>query len=288
MSTNHPLPRDFIGTVRVIADTADDLLVQAGIGTPGQVTERLVRFYVSTQLLDAPTKDGREAIYGALQLAKLVAVRVLLSGGLSLSRIKEIVAAANIDMCERLLDPVSRAQEMAAQERKRAEEINRNVQPRSARPLGRATRSMDRSLLMESQPTYSQAEQLESVASSSMVAEAGPLDDLDSDLIELAHLLLERPAILDNLLAGSGAPHVLAARRGVWRCRGCRQIAATTEAGARPRASTCFALLVVSIDDASHQRMAHHVFAGEVGDGNARHTAQHAFRIHQTAGRAFG
>jgi DNA-binding transcriptional MerR regulator len=56
------------------------------------VTERLVRFYVSTQLLDAPTKDGREAIYGALQLAKLVAVRVLLSGGLSLSRIKEIVA----------------------------------------------------------------------------------------------------------------------------------------------------------------------------------------------------
>ena len=213
MSTNHPLPRDFIGTVRVIADTADDLLVQAGIGTPGQVTERLVRFYVSTQLLDAPTKDGREAIYGALQLAKLVAVRVLLSGGLSLSRIKEIVAAADIDMCERLLDPVTRSQEMAAQERKRAEEINRNVQPRSARPLGRTTRSLDRSLLMESQPTYSQAEQLENVASSSMVAEAGPLDDLDSDLIELAHLLLERPAILDNLLAGSGVPQAPGARR---------------------------------------------------------------------------
>ncbi len=171
-----------------------------------------MRFYVSTQLLDAPTKDGREAIYGAVQLAKLVAVRVLLSGGLSLSRIKEIVAAADIDMCERLLDPVTRSQEMAAQERKRAEEINRNVQPRSARPLGRTTRSMDRSLLMESQPTYSQAEQLESVASSSMVAEAGPLDDLDSDLIELAHLLLERPAILDNLLAGS-APRASGARR---------------------------------------------------------------------------
>jgi hypothetical protein len=46
-----------------------------------------------------------------------------------------------------------------------------------------------------------------------MVAEAGPLDDLDSDLIELAHLLLERPAILDNLLAGSGAPQAPGARR---------------------------------------------------------------------------
>ncbi len=213
MSTNHPLPRDFIGTVRVIADTADDLLVQAGIGTQGQVTERLVRFYVSTQLLDAPTKDGREAIYGALQLAKLVAVRVLLSGGLSLSRIKEIVAAADIDMCERLLDPVTRAEEMATQERKRAEDINRKIQPRSERPIGRATRSMDRSLLMESQATFNDVVRMESAASSSMVAEAGPLDDLDSDLIELAHLLLERPAILDNLLAGSGAPQSPGARR---------------------------------------------------------------------------
>lgn len=213
MSTNHPLPRDFIGTVRVIADTADDLLVQAGIGTPGQVTERLVRFYVSTQLLDAPTKDGREAIYGALQLAKLVAVRVLLSGGLSLSRIKEIVATADIEMCERLLGPETRSQEMAAQERRRAEEINRNVQPRAARSLDRATRSTDRSLLTESQPVYSVANQAEGVLQSSMVAVSGPLDDLDSDLIELAHLLLERPAILENLLAGSGAPQSAGLRR---------------------------------------------------------------------------
>jgi DNA-binding transcriptional MerR regulator len=213
VSTNHPLPRDFIGTVRVIADTADDLLVQAGIGTPGQVTERLVRFYVSTQLLDAPTKDGREAIYGALQLAKLVAVRVLLSGGLSLSRIKEIVATADIEMCERLLDPETRSQEMAAQERRRAEEINRNVQPRAARSLDRATRSMDRSLLTESQPVYSVANQAEGVLQSSIVAESGPLDDLDSDLIELAHLLLERPAILENLLAGNGAPQNVGPRR---------------------------------------------------------------------------
>jgi hypothetical protein len=45
---------------------------------------------------------------------------------------------------------------------------------------------------------------------------------------------------------------------------------------------------VVGLDDARHQRVAHHVGAGEVREGHARHALEHAFGVDQAAGRALG
>lgn len=205
MSFTNRIDRNYSGNVRHLADTADDLLSALDVIEKGKITERLVRFYVSTHLLDVPIKDGREALYGAIHLAKLCAIRILLAEGFTLSRIKDIVSTINIDPCERLIDRQTRSSEIAILEQQRSAAINRYADQGSSRVI-RSERITDRSLLQS--PTYT-VSTVSMITNDVTESRPEPFEtDLDEDLFELAALLLERPGIVEGLLTKSPTRHI--------------------------------------------------------------------------------
>jgi DNA-binding transcriptional MerR regulator len=124
--------------------SADDLIVSAQevakiLNLDQEATEgneRLVRHYVSVGVVDKPTREGRDALYGFRHLVQFVAARRLLTEGFSLAQIAKFTVAVPTDALTDYLVKPDRANEaellVAAF---RSESSSRNLpSPPSRRP----------------------------------------------------------------------------------------------------------------------------------------------------------
>ena len=140
------LRQDFQGS-------ADDLIVSAQevakiLNLDQEATEgneRLVRHYVSVGVVDKPTREGRDALYGFRHLVQFVAARRLLTEGFSLAQIAKFTVAVPTDAITDYLEKPDRANEaellVAAF---RSESSSRNSPPPASRrpPLPKPPQSM--------------------------------------------------------------------------------------------------------------------------------------------------
>ena len=98
---------------------ADDLIVSAQevakiLNLDQEATEgneRLVRHYVSVGVVDKPTREGRDALYGFRHLVQFVAARRLLTEGFSLAQIAKFTAAVPTDALTDYLEKSDRTNE---------------------------------------------------------------------------------------------------------------------------------------------------------------------------------
>jgi DNA-binding transcriptional MerR regulator len=82
---------DFKGSATELADLCNQLLQDNGLEDGEVANERLVRHYVSVEVLTPPVRQGREAVYGARQAAEFVIARKLLKDGWPLAKIAELI-----------------------------------------------------------------------------------------------------------------------------------------------------------------------------------------------------
>ena len=73
--------------------------------------ERLLRHYVSIGVVDKPTREGRDALYGFRHLVQFVAARRLLAEGFPLAKIAKYTAVVPTDALTAYLDKPDRASE---------------------------------------------------------------------------------------------------------------------------------------------------------------------------------
>jgi len=86
------------GTAQALAQTASDICKETG--TPDEITERHVRYYVSSGLVDPPKKkSGREKHFSVRQLTQVLVARKLLSS-LTQSQVREIFQTIDWDQAE--------------------------------------------------------------------------------------------------------------------------------------------------------------------------------------------
>jgi DNA-binding transcriptional MerR regulator len=122
--------------------SADDLIVSAQevakiLNLDQEATEgneRLVRHYVSVGVVDKPSREGRDALYGFRHLVQFVAARRLLTEGFSLAQIAKFTVAVPTDTLTDYLEKLDRANEaellVAAF---RSESSSRNSSPPASR-----------------------------------------------------------------------------------------------------------------------------------------------------------
>lgn len=99
--------------------SADDLIVSAQElakilnldQEASEGNERLVRHYVSVGVVDKPTREGRDALYGFRHLVQFVAARRLLTEGFSLAQIAKYTGAVPTDALTDYLEKPDRASE---------------------------------------------------------------------------------------------------------------------------------------------------------------------------------
>lgn len=73
--------------------------------------ERLLRHYVSISVVDRPSREGRDALYGFRHLLQFVAARRLLAEGFSLAQIAKYTAVVPTDALSAYLEKSGRASE---------------------------------------------------------------------------------------------------------------------------------------------------------------------------------
>lgn len=73
--------------------------------------ERLLRHYVSIAVVDRPSREGRDALYGFRHLLQFVAARRLLAEGFSLAQIAKYTAVVPTDALSAYLEKSGRASE---------------------------------------------------------------------------------------------------------------------------------------------------------------------------------
>jgi len=99
--------------------SADDLIVSAKEVAKilnldqeaSEGNERLVRHYVSVGVVDKPSREGRDALYGFRHLVQFVAARRLLTEGFSLAQIAKFTVAVPTDALTDYLEKPDRANE---------------------------------------------------------------------------------------------------------------------------------------------------------------------------------
>lgn len=80
---------DWTGTAAQLAQVLVDLLARYALNPEPVPSERLVRFYVSSGVLQRPQREGREALFGTRQAIEFLAARALLEDGWPLAKVAE-------------------------------------------------------------------------------------------------------------------------------------------------------------------------------------------------------
>jgi DNA-binding transcriptional MerR regulator len=113
------LPDDLVewrGTAAELADKCNALLPRLGLeADAGSVNERLVRYYVSEEVISPAEREGREAIFGFRQAIELLVTRYLLKDGWPLKKIAAMLRSADLASLQHLLPsdrPRTRAEEV--------------------------------------------------------------------------------------------------------------------------------------------------------------------------------
>ena len=87
--------QDWRGTAAELAEKCNEFLPNVGLADEaGSANERLVRHYVQVEILTPPDREGREALFGARQIAEFLAARRLIHDGWSLAKIAELIKTA--------------------------------------------------------------------------------------------------------------------------------------------------------------------------------------------------
>ena len=82
----------FSGTAAELADRCNEVLPDNGLSQDaGVANERLIRHYVQLGVLTPPVRQGREALFGARQVAEFVLARMLLNDRWPLAKIAELI-----------------------------------------------------------------------------------------------------------------------------------------------------------------------------------------------------
>jgi len=93
---NHLLDwENWSGTAAEMVSVVAQIMQDIGMRDDGtEPNERLIRHYVSVEILDRPTRVGKEAIYSFRQLLQFVAARILINDGWPLAKVAEQTANA--------------------------------------------------------------------------------------------------------------------------------------------------------------------------------------------------
>jgi DNA-binding transcriptional MerR regulator len=103
--------RDFQGTAEELATFVSEKLAELGFGERHRSSERLVRFYAYQKLLSRPEKapdDGRQRLFGQLQVRLLLLARLLAERGWDLDRIRTLLLQnQEINSLNKLIDELA-------------------------------------------------------------------------------------------------------------------------------------------------------------------------------------
>ena len=78
------------GTAADMANVVPQIMQEIGLRDDStEPNERLIRHYVSVEILDRPTRVGKEAIFGFRQLLQFVSARILINDGWPLAKVAE-------------------------------------------------------------------------------------------------------------------------------------------------------------------------------------------------------
>jgi DNA-binding transcriptional MerR regulator len=106
------LRNDFQGNADALIDKAQDLAKTLKLNQEAtEGNERLLRHYVSMGVVDKPSREGRDALYGFRHLVQFVAARRLLAEGLPLAKIANYTGAVTTDALAAYIENPDRVSE---------------------------------------------------------------------------------------------------------------------------------------------------------------------------------
>ena len=106
------LRNDFQGSADALIDKAQDLAKTLKLNQEAtEGNERLLRHYVSMGVVDKPSREGRDALYGFRHLVQFVAARRLLAEGLPLAKIANYTGAVPTDALAAYIENPERVSE---------------------------------------------------------------------------------------------------------------------------------------------------------------------------------
>lgn len=106
------LRHDFQGSADTLIAKAQEVAKMLNLEQEAaEGNERLLRHYVSIGVVDKPSREGRDALYGFRHLMQFVAARRLLAEGFPLAKIAKYTAAVPTDALASYLDKPDRASE---------------------------------------------------------------------------------------------------------------------------------------------------------------------------------
>ena len=97
------LSSDWTGTAAQLAEELAVLLPRYALSPEPTPSERLVRFYVTSGVLQRPQREGREALFGQRQAIEFLAARTLLEDGWPLAKVGEYLSMQTDDALVALL-----------------------------------------------------------------------------------------------------------------------------------------------------------------------------------------
>ena len=106
------LRNDFQGSADALIDKAQDLAKTLKLDQEAtEGNERLLRHYVSMGVVDKPSREGRDALYGFRHLVQFVAARRLLAEGLPLAKIANYTGSVPTDALAAYIENPDRVSE---------------------------------------------------------------------------------------------------------------------------------------------------------------------------------
>ncbi len=106
------LRNDFQGSADALIAKAQDVAKTLKLDQEAtEGNERLLRHYVSMSVVDKPTREGRDALYGFRHLVQFVAARRLLAEGFPLAKIAKYTGAVPTDALTAYLEKPDRTSE---------------------------------------------------------------------------------------------------------------------------------------------------------------------------------
>ena len=106
------LRNDFQGSADALIEKAQDLAKTLKLDQEAtEGNERLLRHYVSMGVVDKPSREGRDALYGFRHLVQFVAARRLLAEGLPLAKIANYTGAVPTDALAAYIENPDRVSE---------------------------------------------------------------------------------------------------------------------------------------------------------------------------------
>lgn len=199
--------RDFQGTAEELATFVSEKLAELGFGERHRSSERLVRFYAYQKLLSRPEKapdDGRQRLFGQLQVRQLLLARLLAERGWDLDRIRTLllqnqeIAALN-KLIDELATPTE-AEKLFFRTRSSGERSIGDFQPDLAEPRSHRARSPIAYSRRDDDgeaaaPAYKPARK----ASFSLVQQMKQVADQDESPADALRLMIKKELARDDL-----------------------------------------------------------------------------------------